>query len=71
VTAAWDVELYPTSFLVDGSGHIRYRVTGALEWDSENAIQTIEALMAEQTTAVQAGNASDLRYPSSKSKPTE
>ena len=56
VAAAWDVELYPTSYLVDGEGRIRYAVQGALEWDSAQALRVIENLMPDRESAIQAAN---------------
>lgn len=56
VAAAWDIELYPTSYLVDGEGRIRYGVQGALEWDSEQALRAIENLMPDRESATQATN---------------
>ena len=52
----WNVELYPTSYLIDGDGRIRYGVQGALEWDSEEALQIIESLMPDRASNTQATN---------------
>lgn len=43
----WGVNIYPTSYLVDPEGSIRYRVQGALEWDSEEVLKVIRALMGD------------------------
>ena len=43
----WGVTLYPTSFLVDAEGRIRYRALGPLEWDDPEVIEAVEALIAE------------------------
>jgi thiol-disulfide isomerase/thioredoxin len=45
--AAWEASVYPTSFLVDKRGRVRYRVVGALDWDGAEAAEVIEALLAE------------------------
>jgi thiol-disulfide isomerase/thioredoxin len=50
----WDIEILPTSFLIDSEGRIRYGVRGTLEWDSEEAKQLIETLMPKQEAPVQA-----------------
>ena len=39
--------VYPTSYLVDAAGEIRYQVTGTLEWDAPAVVQVIEAMMDE------------------------
>ena len=44
---AWGVETLPTSFLVDASGKVRYRVRGNPGWEHENTLATIEKLIAE------------------------
>ena len=41
----WDVQVYPTSYLLDAQGRIRYVARGAVEWDSEEIMQRIETLM--------------------------
>ena len=50
----WDIQILPTSYLVDSEGRIRYGVQGALEWDSEEVIRLIETLMPKQGAPVQA-----------------
>jgi len=45
---AWDVQIYPTSYLIDTEGRIRYVAYGSVDWDSEVIIQRIETLMPEQ-----------------------
>ena len=47
VSADWQVVVYPTSYLVDAAGEIRYQVTGTLEWDAPAVVQVIEAMMDE------------------------
>ena len=43
----WEVTTYPTSFLVDGRGELRYFAQGARKWDEPAIVQIIEAMMAE------------------------
>ncbi len=50
----WDIEILPTSFLIDSEGRIRYGVRGTLEWDSDEIKALIETLMPKQETPVQA-----------------
>jgi thiol-disulfide isomerase/thioredoxin len=44
---AWQVVVYPSSYLLDTTGQIRYQVTGMLEWDAPEVVEVIEALMGE------------------------
>ena len=43
----WQVVVYPSSYLVDKSGDIRYQVTGMLEWDAPEVVKVIKGLMDE------------------------
>ena len=43
----WQVVVYPSSYLVDKSGEIRYQVTGMLEWDSPEVLQVVEEMLDE------------------------
>ncbi len=43
----WKIEIMPTSFLIDGSGRIRYRVLGNPGWDNEHTLSLIEKLINE------------------------
>ena len=47
---AWDVQIYPTSYLIDADGRIQYVAYGSVDWDSEAIIQLIEALMLDRKT---------------------
>lgn len=46
-TKRWKVFALPTTSLLDASGRIRYVLTGPTEWDEDEALTKIEALMAE------------------------
>jgi thiol-disulfide isomerase/thioredoxin len=46
-TRRWKVFALPTSFLLDAEGRVRYVLTGPTEWDEGEALQVIEALLAE------------------------
>ena len=42
---AWDVQIYPTSYLIDADGRTRYVAYGPVDWDSDDVIQRIESLL--------------------------
>ena len=42
---AWDVQIYPTSYLIDADGRMRYVAYGPVDWDSDDIIQRIESLL--------------------------
>ncbi|BAS68190.1 TlpA disulfide reductase family protein [Bathymodiolus septemdierum thioautotrophic gill symbiont] len=41
----WGVYAYPSNFLIDREGVIRYGFRGALEWDDQSVINTIKTLL--------------------------
>ena len=44
----WKIYVYPSSYLVDHRGHIRYAYLGALEWDSTENITIIQNLLTQR-----------------------
>ncbi len=44
----WNVYVYPSSYLVDHRGEIRYAYLGALEWDSTKNIKIIRDLLGQR-----------------------
>jgi thiol-disulfide isomerase/thioredoxin len=40
----WGVYAYPSTFLVDQNGHIRYALFGAIDWDTEETANVIRSL---------------------------
>ena len=44
---AWKIYVYPSSYLVDRQGKVRYAYLGALEWDSAEIVEIIRALLSE------------------------
>lgn len=45
----WRVAVYPTSFIVDQEGRIRYEVLGPFEWDGTEATAVIGGLLEESS----------------------
>jgi peroxiredoxin len=41
----WGVYAYPSNFLIDKNGVIRYGYRGALEWDKQSVVETIKTLL--------------------------
>jgi thiol-disulfide isomerase/thioredoxin len=41
----WKVHVFPTSFLVDTEGNIRYGLAGSIEWDEVDPTGKIESLL--------------------------
>lgn len=41
----WKVFVFPTSFILDANGRVRYSLLGSTEWDDASTMRTIEALM--------------------------
>jgi thiol-disulfide isomerase/thioredoxin len=44
---AWGVKVFPTSFLVDADGRIRYSIQGDADWASSNVEARIRELLAK------------------------
>jgi thiol-disulfide isomerase/thioredoxin len=43
----WNIYVFPTNFLLDKTGRIRYAAVGALDWDEPAIARIIEQLIAE------------------------
>ncbi len=41
----WKVFAFPTSYIIDANGKIRYALYGALEWDKPSVVETIRGLL--------------------------
>lgn len=41
----WKVAVFPTSFIIDAEGVLRYSLLGGTEWDEYDAVQKIQALL--------------------------
>jgi len=66
VAENWNVTVYPTSYLVDRTGRIRYMAYGTLAWDSSEIRQVIDALLNESPeqppAAIRAGGNAPTGY---------
>ncbi len=47
-TAPWKIRAFPTSYIVDKDGRLRYGYFGGLAWDDEEVVTLIENLIAEE-----------------------
>ena len=47
VSSRWRVFAFPSSFLLDRQGKVRYSVNTAIEWDSDEVKTVIERLLNE------------------------
>ncbi|MCU7893319.1 MAG: TlpA family protein disulfide reductase [Candidatus Thiodiazotropha sp. (ex Ustalcina ferruginea)] len=45
---AWEVSIFPTSFLVDTHGLIRYKAIGPIQWDSEETKSVIKEMLNQR-----------------------
>ncbi|MEW8486993.1 MAG: TlpA disulfide reductase family protein [Candidatus Thiodiazotropha sp.] len=43
----WEVKVFPSSFLVDPEGRLRYRAIGPIDWNSDEVISIIRRLAVE------------------------
>jgi len=44
----WGASVFPTSYLIDKAGQIRFEVVGPLDWEGDGAAAAIEALLSEE-----------------------
>jgi thiol-disulfide isomerase/thioredoxin len=56
----WQVVVYPSSYLVDTRGQIRYQVTGMRKWDDPEIVQTIEEMLDTSVPGTAAASRHDL-----------
>ncbi|MBW9261098.1 MAG: TlpA family protein disulfide reductase [Candidatus Thiodiazotropha sp. (ex. Lucinisca nassula)] len=47
VTKDWRIKVYPSSFLIDKQGVLRFKAIGPVEWDSEESITHVNRLLSE------------------------
>lgn len=48
---AWNVRIFPSSFVLDAQGNIRYTISGPIDWTSRAVEARIRALLARPTPA--------------------
>ncbi len=47
VTGPWKIRAFPTTYLIDRQGRLRYGYFGGLEWDTRETVELIHTLLAE------------------------
>lgn len=47
VTGPWNIRAFPTSFIIDREGRMRYGYFGGLEWDSDEVVELISSVLEE------------------------
>jgi len=45
VTRVWQTRIFPSSYLVDAEGKIRYVMAGATDWSAPATVKTVESLL--------------------------
>jgi thiol-disulfide isomerase/thioredoxin len=45
VTRAWKARMFPSSYLVDAHGKIRFVLAGAIDWSAPGAVRTVQSLL--------------------------
>lgn len=48
VARAWKVRIFPSSFVVDQNGFIRYSLVGAVDWAAPQVQQTLRSLLPSE-----------------------
>jgi thiol-disulfide isomerase/thioredoxin len=43
----WQVFVFPTSYIIDKQGRLRFGLVGSIEWDAPDTLARIEALMRQ------------------------
>jgi thiol-disulfide isomerase/thioredoxin len=51
VTRAWQTRIFPSSYLVDAEGKIRYVLAGATDWTAPAMVRTVESLLPRRQAA--------------------
>ena len=48
VARAWQARIFPSSYLVDAEGRIRYVLKGATDWSAPETVKKVESLLPSQ-----------------------
>jgi len=51
VTRTWQARVFPTSYLIDAEGRIRYVLVGATDWSAPELARAVEALLPREQRA--------------------
>ena len=47
----WGGSIYPTSFILDAEGRLRYRALGPIEWDGDDVVAAVRGLLPHPQAA--------------------
>lgn len=60
-SSTWKVAVLPTTFIVDSSGKLRYRVVGEVDWSSKAVADRLNAIKVKPSGATAANSAEPVR----------
>ena len=60
-SSTWKVAVLPTTFIVDSSGKLRYRVVGEVDWSSKAVADRLNAIKVKPSGATAANRAEPVR----------
>ena len=60
-SSTWKVAVLPTTFIVDSSGQLRYRVVGEVDWSSKAVADRLNAIKAKPSAATAGNRAEPVR----------
>ena len=60
-SSTWKVAVLPTTFIVDSSGQLRYRVVGEVDWSSKAVADRLNAIKVKPSAATAGNRAEPVR----------